>query len=103
MKDTIKYVRFEDDKLIIIPTATGVELIEKLKPTVLCANDNGMRLPLTKSEESVGETKVMAYVANLPKPIKYLEVKISNVTNKYNVRAFVTDSRNYYFSIKKAV
>lgn len=94
----IKFHRFDGQKVILIPTKEGVEYFEKEKPTVVSQN-NPSGIPLSKGEETIGETKLIAYIVDLGSQIVNYSNDSNIVLNTNKFRFFVQSGVNFFLNI----
>jgi hypothetical protein len=70
-KPVIKYIRYEDNRLIIVPTKEGLDIVGKLG---------------TKGEDTIGGAKVIAFITEFESPIIFFRCiynHTQNVTELY--------------------
>lgn len=101
----IKFIRYEDKKLILLPTAKGAEYLND--PTKRkhfdTPNAQGAEsmVQLAQTAEEIGKIQLIAYVATFPKEIVHMTVEDNDKLNYFRVRVMTTDSRNYHFRIPR--
>jgi hypothetical protein len=72
---TLKYIRYEGERLIIVPTKDGVELLRKLK-----LGEEGV--------DVIGGAKVTAFITELDSPVKFFRHEVHTTKNEHDVYVF---------------
>jgi hypothetical protein len=82
MKQTIKYVRFEDTKVLIVPTAVGVALLEQRlgqKPTI----------------DTIAGQEIAAFVVDLKSEIKHFRQETNKSRNTTTLYAYTVANTKF--------
>lgn len=69
---TLKYIRYEGERLYIVPTKDGTELFRKLK-----LGEEG--------QDTIGGVKVTAFITELGSPVKYFRHEAKTHVNEHDV------------------
>lgn len=100
MNNIIKYCRFLDNKLILIPTAQGLEY-NKSKPLEV-VSERGEKIPFVSGTETIGGQPFPCLEVTLPGNIIHMQQDISVVNNTSRTRVYAAQV-SYYLNIPTAV
>lgn len=90
----IKWFRFEDKKLILVPSVDGIEYFRNKLPELRV--DKGSNLRLSESTELLAGKEAIAFCAELPGEIKHLGAEQNIVKNTFEMRIFTDEGLNYF-------
>jgi hypothetical protein len=82
MKQTIKYVRFEDTKVLIVPTAVGVELLKQ-------------RLGQEPATDTIAGQEIAAFVVDLKSEIKHFRQETNKSRNTTTLYAYTVGNTKF--------
>jgi len=97
MKRLIKYLRFEDDRVILIPTGAGLEYHKTNPLTMYCTTAQPCTFKEGTDVYAEGNA-LFALIAELPAKITHLEDQQNTLLNKHTIRA-AAGGLNYHLNV----
>lgn len=98
-KQLIKFIRYESNKLIILPTPRGIEYFKILPITFTTPNALGSPSSLTAEQttEDIAKVQIISFNITFPSDIVMVELRDNARLNRYDLRAFLANGMNWYF------